>query len=44
MVRMALHFSEIRNMDPVEDFVEEVKLNLQSRNGAKVALVASHST
>ena len=39
IVRMALKYREIRNMDPVDEFVEEVKLNLQSRNGAKVALV-----
>jgi cytochrome P450 len=39
VARMALRFQEIRNMDPVDDFVEEVKLNLQSRNGAKVAFI-----
>ncbi|KAF2649812.1 cytochrome P450 [Lophiostoma macrostomum CBS 122681] len=39
VVRMALRFRELKNMDPVNDFVEEVKLNLQSRNGAIVALI-----
>lgn len=39
LVRMALRFRELRNMDPVENFVEDLKLNMESKNGARVGLV-----
>ncbi|KAF2190337.1 cytochrome P450 alkane hydroxylase-like protein [Zopfia rhizophila CBS 207.26] len=40
LVRMLLIFREIRNEDPVEDFVENMKLNMESLNGAKVSFVS----
>jgi cytochrome P450 len=39
LVRMLRRFKEIRNEDPVEEFVEQMKLNMESWNGAKVSFV-----
>ncbi|ORY13521.1 cytochrome P450 [Clohesyomyces aquaticus] len=39
LVRMALKIKELRNRDEVEGFVEDLKLNMESKNGAKVGLV-----
>jgi cytochrome P450 len=39
MVRMLLRFEDIRNEDTVEEYVENMKLNMESENGAKVSLV-----
>jgi hypothetical protein len=36
---MALSFREITNKDEVEDYVESLKLNMESANGVKVSLV-----
>lgn len=40
LVRMVLKFKEIQNQDPVDEFVENLKLNMESWNGAKVSFVA----
>jgi cytochrome P450 len=39
IIRMALSFREIINKDEVEDYVESLKLNMESANGVKVSLV-----
>jgi cytochrome P450 len=41
LVRMLLRYEEIRNEDPVEEFVENMKLNMESANGAKVSFVSA---
>ncbi|KAF2123206.1 n-alkane-inducible cytochrome P450 [Lophiotrema nucula] len=41
LVRMALKFKELKNMDLVDGFVEDLKLNMESKNGAKVSLVCA---
>jgi hypothetical protein len=41
---MALEFGEVRNEDPVEEYVENLKLNMESANGVKVALVRADRT
>ncbi|KAF2033258.1 cytochrome P450 alkane hydroxylase [Setomelanomma holmii] len=38
VARMAMEFKEIRSVDPVEEYVENLKLNMESGNGVKVAL------
>lgn len=38
IVRMALQFNEIRSKDAVEEYIENLKLNMESANGVKVAL------
>lgn len=38
LVRMVLRFREIENRDQVEMYVENMKLNMESLNGAKVGL------
>jgi hypothetical protein len=35
---MAMEFEEMRNVDPVKEYVESVKLNMESLNGVKVSL------
>jgi cytochrome P450 len=37
LVRLLLTYGEIRNEDTVEEFVENMKLNMESGTGAKVA-------
>jgi cytochrome P450 len=39
VVRMALEFKEVQNEDPVEEYVENLTLNMESANGVKVFLV-----
>jgi cytochrome P450 len=39
LVRMLMKYKEISNEDLVEEYVENLKLNLESRNGAKVSFV-----
>jgi cytochrome P450 len=39
LVRMVLEVRELRNEDPVERFVENMKLNMESANGARVSFV-----
>ncbi len=39
LVRMLQKYGEIRNEDPVHEFVENMKLNMESHNGAKVSFV-----
>jgi|TARA_R110002003_G_scaffold198_12_gene15493 hypothetical protein len=35
---MAMEFEAMRNVDPVEEYVESLKLNMESLNGVKVSL------
>ncbi|PQE28624.1 Cytochrome P450 family protein [Rutstroemia sp. NJR-2017a BBW] len=42
LVRMAREFVRIENRDPVEEYVEMVRMSTQSRNGVKVALFTSN--
>lgn len=37
LVRLVQEFKEIENRDPVENFMEQHKLQMESRNGVKVA-------
>jgi len=39
IVRMAIRFREVQNRDPVMEFVEKLKLNMESGNGVLVGLV-----
>jgi len=39
LVRMLLELGEMRNEDAVEEYVENMKLNMESENGAKVAFL-----
>ena len=39
VVRMAMEFKELQNRDPVDEYVENLRLNMESANGVKVALV-----
>ena len=39
VVRMALMIREVKNEDPVLEYVERLKLNMESGNGVKVSLV-----
>jgi cytochrome P450 len=39
VARMAMEFEELQNRDAVLEFVENLKLNMESGNGVKVALV-----
>lgn len=39
LVRMLMEYREVRNEDNTEEFVENMKLNMESYNGAKVSLV-----
>ncbi|KAJ4365797.1 hypothetical protein N0V83_008418 [Neocucurbitaria cava] len=39
VVRMAMELAEVRNRDPVSEYVENLRLNMESGNGVKVALV-----
>ncbi|PVH95533.1 cytochrome P450 [Periconia macrospinosa] len=41
VVKMAMIYKEVQNHDPVEEFVENMKLNMESLNGARVKLIAS---
>ncbi|KAF2205339.1 cytochrome P450 [Delitschia confertaspora ATCC 74209] len=41
LVRMVLRFKEIENRDPVIEYVENLKLNMESLNGAKVGLTVA---
>jgi hypothetical protein len=38
IARMAMEFEAMRNVDPVEEYVESLKLNMESLNGVKVSL------
>jgi cytochrome P450 monooxygenase len=40
LVTMAREFSKLENRDEVQEWIEERRLIFQSRNGAKVALIA----
>ncbi|KAH7092270.1 cytochrome P450 alkane hydroxylase-like protein [Paraphoma chrysanthemicola] len=40
-VRMLLGYNEIKNEDEVEEYVENMKLNMESHNGAKVSFVST---
>lgn len=37
-MRMVQRFQDIENRDPVDVYVENMKLNMESLNGAKVGL------
>lgn len=39
-VRMLLVYSDIKNEDEVEEYVENMKLNMESHNGAKVSFLS----
>ncbi|CAO2656333.1 Nn.00g051360.m01.CDS01 [Neocucurbitaria sp. VM-36] len=39
LVRLAMEFKEVQNKDPVDEYVENLRLNMESSNGVKVALV-----
>ena len=39
VVRMALALVEVRNEDPIDEYVENLKLNMESANGVEVVLV-----
>jgi len=39
LVRMAIRFKEVQNRAPVMEFVEKLKLNMESGNGVLVGLV-----
>lgn len=39
LARLALDFKDIQNRDPEMEFVEDLKLNMESGNGVKVGLV-----
>jgi cytochrome P450 len=41
LVRILLRYKEMRNEDPVEEFVEIMKLGMESANGAKVSFVGA---
>jgi cytochrome P450 len=41
LVRILLTYKEMRNEDSVEEFVENMKLNMESGNGAKVSFVGA---
>lgn len=41
LVKMAMVYKEVRNHDPVEGFVENLKLNMESLNGARVTLIVA---
>jgi cytochrome P450 len=44
MVRILLKYESIRSEDSVEEYVENMKLNMESLNGAKVSFVCSSKT
>lgn len=39
VAKMAKVYKELRNMDSTEEFIESMKLNMESLNGARVKLV-----
>ncbi|KAM0800708.1 cytochrome P450 [Usnea florida] len=41
---MARHFSEVQNRDAEMDWIEEIRMTAQSKNGTKVALVVDTNT
>jgi cytochrome P450 len=41
LVKMAMVFKEVQNRDTVEGFVENMKLNMESLNGARVRLLVA---
>jgi cytochrome P450 len=40
LIRMLMRYKEIKNEDSVEEYVENMKLNMESENGAKVSFVS----
>jgi cytochrome P450 len=42
IARMAIEFKEIHNKDSVEEYVENLRLNMESLNGVKVGLVRDY--
>ena len=43
LVRLVQAFERVENRDPVMGFVEHYKITTESKNGAKVAVIPSHS-
>jgi hypothetical protein len=41
LVKIAMVYKEVQNHDPTEEFVENMKLNMESLNGARVKLIVA---